>query len=1050
MALFHILLKRPVGVSLAMVAVFLLGALAFNFLPVSSLPSIDYPTVMVTAALPGAQPETMASAVAGPLERQLGQIAGVTELTSSSLLGSTSIVIQFDLSRPIDDATRDVQAAINAASANLPAGMSHPPTWRKTNPSAAPVMILALTSAALGPGQVYEAADKTLVPRLSQLQGVGQVTINGAQKPAVRVRANPAALASMNLGLESVRAAVDVANAAGPTGRIDGAEQSYVIRVNDQLRKADEYKSVIIATRDGTPIRLDMMASIVDGVENIRTFGWFDSHPAVLIFVFKEASANVIDTVNRIRNVMPGLKASLPPAIDLSVMTDRTRTIRSSVHEVELCLAISIGLIVAMVFIFLRRLWATAAAAVTIPLAIAGTFAAMYLLGYGVDNLSLMALTIATGFIVDDAIVVVEAISQRMANGEPPFEAAARAVHQIGFTVLSISASLIAAFIPLLFMGGMIGRLFREFAVTLSVAIAVSALVSLTLIPVMAAYMAPRQQTSLGPFKGDILFRKLLWLYQAALLIALRHRGITLVVTCSGVLATAVLAFYVPKGFFPQQDTGTVMAVAEAPTAVSFKAMTQRVQELMNILMKDPAVAHVGSFTGNTGSNSNQANIFIDLKPRAERVNVNRVIARLRGATRDVSGVMLYMVPYQELKLGGRISKSQYQYTLTGPDLGELSVWANSLVAELKLSRELKDVTTDLESGARQTKLVIDRDGAARLGVAPNDIDQVLYDAFGQRLVSTIYAANYTYHVVLEADPELQEDPSSLSKMFVSGPSGTQVPLASVVSTLQGVQMSAVAHQGQSPAVTLSFSMQPGLHLQLGTQLVEQAMRNLNAPSQIHGSFEGNARAFAESLGNQPFLIAAALITVYLVLGILYESTIHPLTILSTLPSAGIGAILAVWWAGLSLDIIGFIGVILLIGIVKKNGIMMIDYALVAEREHGGTPEEAILEACMLRFRPILMTTLTAILGAVPLAVGTGVGSELRQPLGISIIGGLVLSQLLTLFTTPVVYLALNRFRPKALRRVDREVPRVSSGPSRQAPVRRPAVPMERRRVTPQ
>ena len=1045
MDLASLLLKRPVGVSLAMVALLLTGILAFGFLPVSSLPRVDYPTVMVTASLPGADPETMASAVAAPLERQLGQIAGVTELTSTSLLGSTSVIVQFDLSRQIDAATRDVQAAINAASANLPAGMPRPPTWRKNNPSAAPVMILALTSAALPPGSVYEAADKIVARRLAQVEGVAQVTINGAQKPAVRVRANPAALASMGLGLEDVRAALNGANAAGPKGQIDGPEQSHVIRVNDQLRKAHEYKSVIIATRDGTPIRLDSVATIVDDVEDVRTAGWFDSHPAVLLFVFKEADANVIDTVDRIRGVMPALEASLPPAIDLSIMTDRTRTIRASVHEIEMALLISIGLIVAMVFVFLRRLWATLAAAVTLPLSLAGTVSAMYLLGYGLDNLSLMGLTIATGFIVDDAIVVAEAISLRMAKGEPPLVAAARAVRKIGFTVLSISVSLIAAFIPLLFMGGMVGRLFREFAVTLSIAIAVSAVVSLTLIPVMAAYLAPRLGATLPPPWGDALFQKLLGSYRWALVMVLRNRALALVFTVGTVIATGLLAVYVPKGFFPQQDTGTIVAIAEAPTTTSFKAMTPRVQELIRLLMLDPAVAHVGSFTGNRGSSSNQARIFIDLKSPAERgMDVNRVIARLRAATREVEGVMLYMVPFQELKLGGRISKSQYQFTLAGPDLGELGMWAERLVAELKRFPELRDVTTDLERGALQTKLVIDRDGAARLGVAPHDIDQVLYDAFGQRLVSPIYAANYTYHVVLEVDPALQEDPSSLAKMFVSGPGGQQVPLSSVVRPEPGVQMSSVPHQGQSPAVTLSFSMRPGEPLQRGTQIVEQTMRGLNAPSHIVGGFQGNARAFAESLGNQPLLIAAALLTVYLVLGVLYESTIHPLTILSTLPSAGIGALLALWLAGMTLDIIGIIGVILLIGIVKKNAIIMIDYALVAERERGLTPDQAIFDACLLRFRPILMTTLTAILGALPLALGTGVGSELRQPLGISIIGGLVLSQLLTLFTTPVVYLALDRFRLKARRPGGDEGRRPWAKAARSVPVPRPSPPVGR------
>jgi hydrophobe/amphiphile efflux-1 (HAE1) family protein len=1010
----EICLRRPIGVSLLMLALLLSGALAFLFLPVASLPRVDYPTIMVTAALPGAEPQTMATAVAAPLERRIGQIAGIAELTSLSLLGITTVVAQFELDRPINAAARDVQAAINAAAPDLPSGMSTPPTWRKNNPSAAPVLILALTSTALPPGAVYEAAETILAQQLSQVEGVGQVTVNGSEKPAVRVQVNPAALAAMGLGLEDVRTALNAVNAAGPKGRIDAPDASYLIRVNDQMRKADEYKSMIIRTRHGTPIRLDAVASVVDSVENVRTSGWFNNQPAVLVFVFKEANANVIETVDRIHALLPTLQAWLPPAIDLSVMSDRTETIRASVREVELSLLISLGLIVTMVFMFLRRLWATLAAAITIPLSIFGTFGGMYLLSYSVDNLSLMALTIATGFIVDDAIVVIEAISRRMGSHEQAFQAALGAVRKIGFTVVSISVSLIAALIPLLFMGGMIGRLFREFSVTLALAIAVSALVSLTLIPAMGAYLGHARTGTDAPVLGHV-FQKVLAGYEVLLVLVLRHRRATLVVMGATVLVTAALWIQVPKGFFPQQDTAAIVGIAEAPMTVSFQAMSQRVQDLMRILLKDPAVARVGSYTGQSGGPANQARIFIALKPLAERgLDTDRVIARLRRATRKVQGIALYMVPVQDLRVGGRISKAQYQYTITGPDLGELETWAGRLVERLKEFPDLRDVTTDLETGALQAMLVIDRDAAARLQAAPNDIDQTLYDAFGQRLVSSIYAPHYTYHVVLEASPELQEDPSSLAKVYVAGPGGKQIPLASAVRVEHGVQMSSVAHQGQAPAVTLTFSMRPGLAIQRGTEIVERAMRELGAPSTIQGSFQGNARAFTDSLATQPALIAVALLAVYIILGVLYESTIHPVTILSTLPSAGIGAILALWAAGRPLDLIGVVGIILLIGIVKKNAIMMIDYALVAEREDGRLPEQAIFEACRLRFRPIMMTTLTAILGAVPLAIGTGVGSELRQPLGISIIGGLVVSQLLTLFTTPVVYLALDRLRPDA------------------------------------
>lgn len=1010
-------LRRPVGVSLLMLALLLCGALASRFLPVASLPQVDYPTIVVTAEIPGAEPQTMATAVAAPLERRVGQIAGITELTSTSLLGITTIVAQFELSRPINAAARDVQAAINAAAPDLPAGMSHPPTWRKNNPSAAPVLILALTSTALPSGVVYEAAETILAQQLSQLEGVGQVAVNGAEKPAVRVQVNPAAIASMGLGLEDVRAALNAINATGPKGGIDATGGSYVIRVNDQMRWADEYKSVIVATRHGTPIRLDAVASVVDGVENVRTSGWFNKQPAVLVFVFKEVNANVIETVDRIRALLPTLQAWLPPAVDLSVMSDRTETIRASVREIELCLLISLGLIVATVFLFLRRLWATLAAGITIPLSIAGTFSAMHLLGYSIDNLSLMALTVATGFIVDDAIVVIEAISRRIGSRESPLQAARQAARQIGFTVISISVSLIAALIPLLFMGGMVGRLFREFAVTLALAIAVSAMVSLTLIPVMGAYLG-RARRGAGKPSFEFIFERLLAAYEVALVVVLQHRKATLAVLGATVLATAGLWIQVPKGFFPQQDTGAIVAIAEAPMTVSFQAMTRRVQDLMSVLLDDPAVARVGSYTGQSGSTSNQARIFIALRPLAERgLDTDQVIARLRRATREVQGVALYMVPVQELRVGGRISKAQYQYTITGPYLGELETWASRLVERLKDFPDLRDVTTDLEVGALQTMLVIDRDAAARLQVAANDIDQTLYDAFGQRLVSSIYAPHYTYHVVLEATPELQEDPSSLAKVYVAGPSGRQVPLGNVVRVEHGVQMSAVAHQGQAPAVTLTFSMRAGLPIQRGTEIVERVMREIGPPSHIQGSFQGNARAFTESLATLPTLIAVALFAVYVILGILYESMIHPVTILSTLPSAGVGAILALWAVGRPLDLIGVIGILLLIGIVKKNAIMLIDYALVAERDYARSPEQAILEACRLRFRPILMTTIAAILGAVPLAVGLGVGSGLRQPLGISIIGGLLVSQLLTLFTTPVVYLALDRLRPNVERR---------------------------------
>jgi len=1010
---------RPAGTSLLMVAVMLLGIVAYRFLPVSALPRIDFPTISVTATLPGAAPETMASSVAAPLERRFGQIAGVSEMTSVSGLGTCSITIQFSLDRNVDLAARDIQAAITAARTELPTNLPSPPTWRRSNPAEAPILIMAITSNTLPPGEVYEAASTILAQRISQVPGVAQVLISGAQKPAVRVQVNPTALANMGLSMEDIRTVIVAADARGPKGQLDGETNAYMIETNDQLYKASEYKPLIVKTRSGNIVRLSDIANVIDDVVDRRQAAWFNRERAVLVIVFKQPNANVIETVDAVKDLIPQLERWMPPAAKVAVLSDRTNTIRGSVEDVQFTLMISVGLVIAIVFLFLRRFWSTFAAALTVPLSLAGTCAGMYLCGYSVDNLSLMALTIAVGFVVDDAIVMIENVSRRVEAGDPPLQAAITGARQIGFTVISISVSLVAVFIPLLFMGGIIGRLFHEFAVTLTIAIAISAVVSLTGTPMICAYLAPphkagEQKMNWFERTSEGAFDAVLKLYAYLLDIVLRHQYLTFAIALATFFLTVYMYVAVPKGFFPQQDTGRITATTEAPADTSFQMMVKRQSQLAEVLLKDPDVAAFSSSVGASGFNalSNNGRFFIDLKPMGERKRtVDQVIADLRKAAGAVKGITLYPQPVQDLKVGGRSSKSQYQYTLSDIDVQELNTFAPKLLAKMKSMPQLQGVATDSVQGGLEARVTIDRDAASRLGVTPQDIDAAIYDAFGQRQVAIMYSTRDQFRVVLEADPVLQEDPSALDKVYIHGPDNKQIPLRAVAALTRGTQPLAVNHQGQFPSITLSFGLAPNVSLGEASDLVEKATQELRPPAGMRASFQGTAQAFQDSLSSQPWLILTSLIAIYIILGVLYESLIHPITILSTIPSAGIGALVSLWAFGYALDIMGLIGIILLIGIVKKNAIMMIDVALETERHEKKSPEESIREACLLRFRPIIMTTLAALLGALPLALGNGIGAELRRPLGVAIVGGLIASQALTLFTTPVIYIILDHIR---------------------------------------
>ena len=1007
-------IKRPVGTTLLTMAIALAGILSFRLLPVSPLPQVDFPTIQVSAALPGASPETMASAVATPLERQFGRIAGVTEMTSTSSLGSTSIVLQFDLSRDIDGAARDVQAAINAARGQLPGNLPSNPTYRKSNPADAPIMILSLTSDTLDTSRLYDAASSILQQKVSQVEGVGQVTVGGSSLPAVRVELNPLILNRYGIGLDQVRTVLSNANANRPKGELNAGMTRWEIGTNDQLIRAELYRPLIITYHQGSAVRISDVADVQDSVQDLRNGGLANGKKAVSLVISRQTGANIIATVDRIRALMPQLKASISPAIDLRIMVDRTTTIRASVKDIEVTLMISIGLVVLVVFAFLRNGWATVIPGVAVPVSLIGTFAVMYLLGYSVDNLSLMALTISTGFVVDDAIVVIENVTRYLEKGLSPLEATLRGSREVGFTVLSMSTSLVAVFIPILLMGGIVGRLFREFAVTLSVAIAVSLLVSLTTTPMMCAKFLRRQTAKRHGRLYNASENAFAWIhrrYESGLSWVLDHQFLILTLTALTVCFNIYLYTIVPKGFFPDQDTGRLTGTIQAQQNTSFQALSEKSSIFVKKVMADPAVDAVVSFSGG-GGGTNTARMFIALKPLNERkVSATQVIARLRGKLSSVPGATLFLQPVQDIRVGGRMSNAALQYTLQGDNLQQLNQSAPIVLKQLMTLPQLADVNSDQQNKGLEASLAIDRDTASRLGISAAQIDEVLYDAFGQRQVSTLYTQLNQYHVVMEVAPQFWQSPETLKDIYVRSNTGAMVPLSAFTHYEQSNIPLSVNHQGQFPSITMSFNLAPDVAIGDAVNAIQTKLQQMRLPIGIHGSFSGTAQAFQASLANEPLLILAALIAVYIVLGILYESTIHPITILSTLPSAGVGAILALLICRTDLTVIAVIGIILLIGIVKKNAILMIDFAIEAERKEGKSPRDAIYEACLLRFRPIMMTTMAALLAGLPLALGTGTGSELRRPLGISIVGGLIVSQMLTLFTTPVVYLYMERFR---------------------------------------
>ena len=1019
-------IERPIATALLMVGLLVGGLVAYPLLPVAALPNVNYPTLQVTAQLPGADPKTMASSVATPLEEQFGQVPGLIQMTSASALGFSQITLQFDLSRAIDGAVSDTLSAINAAAAQLPIGIPYPPTIRKVNPADTPILVLGLTSESLPLTTVDAYAENILLQKISQISGVGLVGIGGQQKPAIRVQVDPEALAARDLSLEDVRTVLGQANVDLPKGTLNSPRQTYTLNTNDQLLKPDEYANIVVAYRNGAPVRIRDIGRAISAPENDLIAGWFNNQRAVILAVQRQPGANVIETVNRVKAMLPVLQASIPPAVRISIISDRTDTIRASVADVQFTLLLTVALVVMVIFIFLRNFWATVIPAVTVPLSLIGTFAILYELGYSLDNLSLMALSIAVGFVVDDAVVVIENIMRHVEEGLSPYEAALKGAGEIGFTIVSITLSLIAVFIPLFLMSGYIGLLFREFAVAVSASLVLSLVISLTLTPMMCSRLLKPEVKEHGRlyrlFENG--FDRLLAAYESGLKIVLRYRKATMVVMLGTIALTGYLYVVIPKGFFPEQDTGLIIGLSEAAQDISFQAMAERQQALLNAIMRDPAVGSIGSAVGAGGGNStvNDGRVYIALKPARERDPINAVMARLRTNLASIQGISLYMQPAQDITIGGRVSKTLYQYTLADADPAELTHWAGLFLKRIKALPGLVDVTTDQLNAGPMLDITIKREVASTFGILPYTIDNTLDDAFGQRIVSTMFTDMNQYHVVLEVDPKFQFGPEALNGIYVKSSTGQQVPLSTLVESVVKVAPLVVNHQGQFPSVTISFNLSPGIAIGEAVSGIQQVEKELGKPLSLQTSFQGNAQAFGASLSSTPLLIVAALFVIYLILGVLYESLVHPITIISTLPSAGLGALLLLIAVHYDLSVIAIVGIILLIGIVKKNGIMLVDFAQQVEHSEGLSPEESIERACLMRFRPILMTTMAALLGGVPMMLGTGAGSELRQPLGYTIVGGLILSQVLTLFTTPIVYIYLDKlqtwlFRNKRKRR---------------------------------
>jgi HAE1 family hydrophobic/amphiphilic exporter-1 len=1018
-------IQRPIATALLMIGLLLGGLVCYPLLPVGSLPNVNFPTIQVTAQLPGADPQTMASSVATPLEQQFSQIPGVTQLTSANGLGFTQLTVQFDLSRDIDSAATDVLAAINAATPFLPVGIPYPPTIRKVNPADTPILVLGLTSETLPLTTVDAYAENILLPKISQIPGVGLVGIGGQQKPAIRVQVNPVALAQRGIGLEDVRNVLAQANVDLPKGTLNSPRQTFTLNTNDQLIKPDAYNNLVVAYRSGSPVRIRDIGNAIEGPENNLLAGWYNNQRAIILAVQRQPAANVIDTVDRIKALLPQLQASMPPAIKVNTISDRTQTIRASVSDVQFTLVLTVALVVMVIFVFLRNFWATIIPAITVPLSLIGTFAVLYELGYSLDNLSLMALSIAIGFVVDDAVVVIENIVRHLEDGMSPMEAALKGSSEIGFTIVSITLSLIAVFIPLFLMGGYVGKLFQEFAITVSVSLVISLIVSLTLTPMMCSRLL-RHQTGEHGWLFRLFergFDGLLSAYERGLKVALRYRFITLMMMLGTIGLTGWLYVIIPKGFFPQQDTGMIVGIAEAGQDVSYNAMVQRMQAVLDMVLKDPAVSSIGAQVGAGGSTAtlNQGRVFIALKPRDQRdASADQVITRLKTQLGSVEGITLYMQAAQDITVGGRLSKTQYQYTLTDADSNELDYWSAIFLDKLKGVQGITDVTTDQENAGPRLDVTVNREVASSFGILPSQVDNTLDDAFGQRIVSTMFTALNQYHVVLEVDPRFQTGPENLNSIYVNSSAGQQVPLTTLTNTQILPAPIVINHAGMFPSTTISFNLKPGVALGDAVTAIRQIEQQSGKPASLATSFQGNANAFLSALSGELILVLAALVVIYIILGVLYESLVHPLTILSTLPSAGIGALLLLMAVKMDLSVIAMIGIILLIGIVKKNGIMLVDFALEVERDKGLSAEQSIYQACVMRFRPILMTTMAALLGGVPLMLGTGTGAEIRQPLGYTIVGGLLLSQLLTLYTTPVVYLYLDRLGEFVTRKLGR------------------------------